>query len=181
MTHIQIENIIANAQISELIDIKFLSEKITDCSYNPSEFNGLSIKYEKENIAVIILETGKVVCTGAKEISNAVEKIKKVANQLKKFGLKIKKDYEIKIENITVTTNLKKDLHLENIAKNLIFQEFDFHPETFPGLIYKMDDLQIILIIFNTGKIVCTGAKNIDDATNSINKIKERFTSIGVL
>jgi transcription initiation factor TFIID TATA-box-binding protein len=181
MTHIQIENIIANAQISELIDIKLLSEKITECSYNPSEFNGLSIKYEKENIAVIILEIGKVVCTGAKEISNAVEKIKKVANQIKKFGLKIKKDYEITIENITVTTNLKKDLNLENIAKNLMFQEVDFHPETFPGLIYKMDDLQTILIIFNSGKIVCTGAKNIDDATNSINKMEEKLSLIGAL
>ena len=70
MTPIQIENIIANAQISELINIKLLSEKITECSYNPSEFNGLSIKYEKENIAVIILETGKVVCTGIRTVED---------------------------------------------------------------------------------------------------------------
>jgi len=130
---------------------------------------------------VVILETGKVVCTGAKEISEAVEKIKKVANQLKKFGLKIKKDLEVKIKNITVTTNLKKDLNLERIAKSLLFEEVDYHPESFPGLIYQMDDLHTILIIFNTGKIVCTGGKNIDDATNSINKIKEKLTSIGVL
>jgi TATA-box binding protein (TBP) (component of TFIID and TFIIIB) len=44
-----------------------------------------------------------------------------------------------------------------------------------------MDDLQIILIIFNSGKIVCTGAKNIDDATNSIKKMEEKLSLIGDL
>ena len=84
MTKIQIENIIAYTQISDLLDIKFLSEKIIDSNYNPSEFNGLSIKYDKEKIAVIVLGTGKVFCTGAKEMTDAIDKIKKVVNQIKK-------------------------------------------------------------------------------------------------
>ena len=78
MIKIKIENIIAYAQISELFDIKLLSEKIADSSYNPSEFDGLSIKYDNEKIAMIVLVTGKVVCTGVKEITDAIDKIKKV-------------------------------------------------------------------------------------------------------
>ncbi len=181
MTKIQIENIIAYTQISELLDIKILSEKIIDSSYNPSEFNGLSIKYDKEKIAVIVLGTGKIFCTGAKEINDAIDKIKKVISQIKKIGLEIKKDYKIKIQNIIATANLNKELNLESIAKNLIIQDVDYQPNVFPGLIYKTDDIHTILIIFNTGKIVCTGAKNIDDATNYIKKIEEKLSSIGAL
>lgn len=181
MTKIQIENIIAYTQISDLLDIKTLSEKIIDSNYNPSEFNGLSIKYDKEKIAVIVLGTGKVFCTGAKEMTDAINKIKKVINQIKKIGFKIKKDYEIQIQNITATANLNKELDLESIAKNLILQNIDYQPNAFPGLIYKIDDIHTILIIFNTGKIVCTGAKNIDDATNYIKKFEEKLSSIGVL
>ena len=68
-----------------------------------------------------------------------------------------------------------------HLFRFLAVQEVDFHPEIFPGLIYKMDDLQIILIIFDSGKIVCTGAKNIDDATNSIKKMEEKLSLIGAL
>ena len=179
MNKIQIENIIAYAQISKLFDIKLLSEKIADSIYNPSEFDGLSIKYDNEKIAVIVLGTGKVVCTGAKEITDAIDKIKKVTSQIKKIGFKIKKDYKVKIENIIVSTDLKKELNLASLATKLFPQEVDYQPEVFPGLVYKMDDLQTILIIFNSGKIVCTGAKSIDDATNSIKKMEEKLSSIG--
>jgi len=159
MTKIQIENIIAYAQISKLFDIKLLSEKI----------------------AVIVLGTGKIFCTGAKEITDAIDKIKKVTSQIKKIGFKTKKDYKVKIENIIVSTDLKKELNLASLAIKLFPQEVDYQPEVFPGLVYKMDDLQTILIIFNSGKIVCTGAKSIDDATNSIKKMEETLSSIGDL
>ena len=181
MTKIKIENIIASAQISELFDIKLLSEKIADSGYNPSEFDGLSIKYNNEKIAMIVLGTGKVVCTGAKEITDAIDKIKKVTSQIKKIGFKIKKDYKVKIENIIVSADLKKELDLASLATRLILQDVDYQPEVFPGLIYKMDDLHTILIIFNSGKIVCTDTKSIDDATNSIKKMEEKLTSIGAL
>jgi transcription initiation factor TFIID TATA-box-binding protein len=181
MNKIQIENIIAYALISNLFDIKLLSEKIADSIYNPSEFDGLSIKYDAEKITVIVLGTGKIFCTGAKEITDAIDKIKKVTSQIKKIGFKIKKDYKVKIENIIVSTDLKKELNLAGLAKKLFQQEGEYHPEVFPGLVYKVDDLQTILIIFNSGKIVCTGAKSINDATNSIKKMVEKLSSIGAL
>lgn len=181
MIKIEIENIITSAKISEIFNIKLLSGKIKDCNYNPLEFDGLSIKYDNENIAVLILGTGKVFCTGAKDINDAFNKIKKVINQIKKIGFDIKKDYEIIIENIIVSADFKKELNLTNISKGMMSQDVDYQPDVFPGLIYKMDDLHTILIIFNSGKIVCIGAKNIDSATNSINKMEEKLTSIGVL
>ncbi|MCI0500351.1 MAG: TATA-box-binding protein [Epsilonproteobacteria bacterium] len=181
MTKIKIENIVAYAQISELLDIKLLSEKISNSSYDPLEFDGLSIKYDDEKIAVIVLRTGKIVCTGAKETTDATDKIKKVTSEIKKIGFEIKKDYEIKIENITVSTDLKKELHLASIATGLILQNVEYQPDVFAGLTYKMDEFCTILILFSAGKLVCTGAKNIDDATNSIKKMEEKLSAIGAL
>lgn len=181
MTKIKIENIVASAQISELLDIKLLSEKIAGSNYNPLDFNGISINYENEKIAVIVLETGKVVCTGAKETTDAIDKIKKITSEIKKIGFEIKKDYEVKIESITVSTDLKKELHLASIATGLILQNVDYEPEVFPGLTYKMDEFCTVLILFSSGKLVCTGAKSVDDASNSIKKMEEKLSSIGAL
>lgn len=38
-----------------------------------------------------------------------------------------------------------------------------YEPEIFPGLIYRMNDPKIVLLIFASGKIVLTGAKNKKD------------------
>ena len=44
-----------------------------------------------------------------------------------------------------------------------------------------MEDIGASVILFSSGKLVCTGTKNIEDATNAIERIKEKLTSIGAL
>jgi transcription initiation factor TFIID TATA-box-binding protein len=34
-----------------------------------------------------------------------------------------------------------------------------YEPEQFPGLIYRMDSPNAVLLIFSSGKLVCTGAR----------------------
>jgi transcription initiation factor TFIID TATA-box-binding protein len=34
-----------------------------------------------------------------------------------------------------------------------------YEPEQFPGLIYRMDDPKVVILLFASGKLVCTGAK----------------------
>lgn len=181
MAKIKIENIVASAQISELLDIKMLSEKFPGSSYNPAEFDGISVKYDEDKIAVLVLSNGKIVCTGSKSIEDATDKIKKVTSQIKKIGFEVEKNYDVKIENVIVSADFKEELHLASIATGLVLENVDYHPEDFPGLIYRMDDMCTVLIVFSSGKIVCTGAKSIDDASNSIKKIEEKLSSIGAL
>jgi len=181
MTNIKIENIIANTQIADTLDTLLISEKIPDSNYNPSEFDGVSIKYDLPKTAVIVLSNGKIVCTGAKSIEEVESTIKKTVKKIKDIGFEIKKDYEIKIENIITSTDFKMEMHLASIANALILQHPEYQPELFPGLIYKIDDLCAVLLLFSSGKLVCTGAKSIDDATSAVNIMKEKLESIGVL
>ena len=181
MATIKIENIVAYAHISELLDIELLSEKMPKSSYNPDEYNGLSIKFDDLKIAVIILSNGKIVCTGAKKIQDAEATIKKVAKQVKKIGFEVKKNYETKIENVIASTDVKQELHLASIANALILENVDYKPEEFPGLIYRMEELCTVVLLFNSGKIVCTGAKSIEDAKTAINEMIDKLASIGVL
>ena len=48
----------------------------------------------------------------------------------------------------------------------------DFNPETFPGLIYRLQDPKICLLIFASGKIVLTGAKSRQDIEQAFRKIQ---------
>ena len=181
MTEITIENIVASAQISNSFDVQKLAEKIPGSIYNPDDFNGLSIKYEMPKIAVLVLHNGKAISTGGKDKLEAENSIKKTTKKIKDAGFKTKKSYKTKIENIVLSTNLNKPLNLEAISGGLYLKNVNYNPKDFPGLIYKADDKNSIVILFNSGKVVCTGAKSMDNAKKAIERTKEKLTSIGAL
>lgn len=50
-------------------------------------------------------------------------------------------------------------LHLFSMNLNSCVVLLQYEPELFPGLIYRMKQPKIVLLIFVSGKIVITGAK----------------------
>jgi transcription initiation factor TFIID TATA-box-binding protein len=46
-----------------------------------------------------------------------------------------------------------------------------YEPELFPGLIYRMVIPRVVLLIFVSGKVVLTGAKNKQDIDNAFRQI----------
>ena len=181
MTEITIENIVAYAQISNDLDLEQLAEKLPEFKYNPEEFQGLTLKLDYPKSAVLILSSGKAICTGAKKIEDAETAIKKIVDKLTDIKIKVKKKFNLEIQNIVCSINTKLELDLDSISKGLLLDHVDYEPKQFPGLIYKMDDIGVLLLLFSSGKIVCTGAKTIEEASNAIEKMKEKLTSIGAL
>jgi len=46
-----------------------------------------------------------------------------------------------------------------------------YEPEQFPGLIHRMDDPKVVLLIFSSGKMVITGAKSEEEVYRAVNNI----------
>ena len=181
MSEVKVENIVAYAQIADGLDIEQIVEKIPEFNYNPNEFTGLTIKLDEPKTAVLILPGGKAICTGAKKIEDAETSIKKVINQIKKKKIDVRKKIEVEVQTIVVSIDLKKELHLSSISSGLVLDHVEYEPKKFPGLIYRIRDIGTTLIVFSSGKIVCTGAKTIEDAANAIEMMKEKLSSIGAL
>jgi transcription initiation factor TFIID TATA-box-binding protein len=180
MADVSIDNIVAFAFIADGLDIKQLAEKLPEFKYNPTEFPGLTLKLDNPKSAIMLLPSGKAICTGAKKIEDAEIVIKDLVNKIKKIKvIKLKKKYKVETQTIIASTDLKKELNLSSISAGLSSDNVDYHPVQFPGLIYKMDEIGASLLLFSSGKIVCAGTKNIEDATNAIEKMKEKLSSIG--
>jgi transcription initiation factor TFIID TATA-box-binding protein len=181
MTDIKIENIVAYAQIADGLDIVKLSVVSPMFKYSPDEFSGLTIKFDIPKTAVLILPSGKAICTGATNIEDVNRSIKNVIDKIQRAGLKVNCNPKIETRNVIVSSDFEKELHLSSISKGLILEHVSYEPENFPGLIYKMDELGAILILFNSGKIVSTGAKNYENASKAIETMKDKLLSIGAL
>jgi transcription initiation factor TFIID TATA-box-binding protein len=52
-----------------------------------------------------------------------------------------------------------------------------YEPEQFPGLIYRMDEPKVVILLFASGKLVCTGAKKEIQVHIAVNKLQEILES----
>jgi len=126
--------------------------------YRPKKFPGLVFRLKRPKTATLIFSTGKMVCTGAKSEKLARSAIRKVVKELTDNGIIILGKPEIIIQNIVATANIHGKVDLEAAAD--IMENVMYEPEQFPGLIYRMVDPKVVILIFASGKLVCTGGKS---------------------
>jgi len=166
---VSIENVVASATVDQKIDLVDITKKFPDTEYHPDQFPGLVFRIKTPKTATLIFRTGKMVCTGAKSEEMAKNAVKTVVQKLRKGGIKIKKDAVTTIQNIVAAINLGGKIHLEQAARKLPRSMYE--PEQFPGLIHRMLEPKTVILLFASGKLVCTGAKKESDVYRSIHNL----------
>ena len=166
---VAIVNVVASASVDQKIDLNEITRKFPDVEYHPDQFPGLVFRLRTPKTATLIFTSGKMVCTGSKSEEMARKAVKTVVQMLRKGGIKIKKDAEVTIQNIVSSINLGGKVHLEKAARTLPRSMYE--PEQFPGLIHRMLNPKTVILVFSSGKLVCTGAKNEQDVYQSVNNL----------
>jgi len=64
----------------------------------------------------------------------------------------------VSVENVVASASVDQKLDLIEITKK--FPDTEYHPEQFPGLVFRLKTPRTATLIFRTGKMVCTGAKS---------------------
>jgi len=176
---INIENVVATATLNQRIDLNSIVRLFPGVEYRPERFPGLVYRLKKPKTATLIFSSGKMVCTGAKSERQARKAIMKVVDELKRNGIVILGKPEIQIQNIVASAGLGGKIDLEKTTYSL--KRTMYEPEQFPGLIYRMDDPKVVILIFTTGKLVCTGAKKEAEVPRAIAKLKETLEEKGLI
>ena len=166
---IKIENVVASATINQRIDLIEITKKFTHAEYNPKQFPGLVFRIKDPKTAILIFSSGKMVCTGGKSEKMAKIAIKSVVSSLKEKEIEIEKRAIVTIQNIVASVDLGGKIDLEEAARELSNSMYE--PEQFPGLIYRMKEPKTVILIFSSGKLVCTGAKIESQVKNAVNNL----------
>jgi transcription initiation factor TFIID TATA-box-binding protein len=166
---IRIENVVAAATMHQKIDLNAVVKSYPGVEYRPKQFPGLVFRLKRPKTATLIFNSGKMVCTGAKSEKEAHRAVKKVIKELKKGGIIIISKPELKIVNIVASVSLRGRIDLEKAAYDL--EKTMYEPEQFPGLIYRMAEPKVVILLFASGKLVCTGAKREQDVYDAVHKL----------
>ena len=166
---ISVENVVASASVDQKIDLNDITKKFPDTEYHPEQFPGLVFRLKSPKTATLIFSSGKMVCTGAKSEEQSISAVRSVVQKLRKGKIKIKNEPIIVIQNIVASVNLGGKVHLEKAARSLPRSMYE--PEQFPGLIHRMLDPKTVILIFASGKLVCTCAKKESEVYRSVHNL----------
>lgn len=170
---VNIENVVASATLNQRVDLNAVVKGYPGVEYRPEQFPGLVFRLKRPKTATLIFNSGKMVCTGAKSEKEARRAVNKVVKELKKSGIIIISKPELKIQNIVASASLGGTIDLEKSAYDL--GRTMYEPEQFPGLIYRMDEPKVVILLFASGKLVCTGAKREEDVYEAVNKLHQKL------
>jgi len=176
---VSVENVVATATLDQKLDLIAIMKVFRNVEYRPKKFPGLVFRLKRPKTATLIFSTGKMVCTGAKSEKLARSAIKKVVKELKNNGIIILGKPEIMIQNIVATANLHTYIDLEAAAD--ILDNVLYEPEQFPALIYRMAEPKVVILVFASGKLVCTGAKGTEMVDQAIMNLHGVLDEYGLL
>ena len=168
---INIQNVVSSATLNQKVDLNAVVKSYPTAEYRPDRFPGLVFRLKRPKTATLIFSSGKMICTGAKSEKESRRAIMKVAKELKEDGIIIISKPDLKVVNIVASASLGGKVDLEKAVTTL--GKAMYEPEQFPGLIYRMDEPKVVILIFASGSLVCTGAKKEQDVYDAVHKLHE--------
>jgi len=181
MTEIKVQNIVASTTFAEKLDLVVIAQSLEEAEYEPEQFPGLVYRLNEPKTATLLFRSGKANCTGAKNVEDVRKTVNIIAEKLERIGVKVYKNPEIVIQNIVATSDLEGELNLSEVAMALGLDNVEYEPEQFPGLVYRIKEPKVAMLLFGSGKIVCAGARKIEEVSLAVEKVSKELTSLGLL
>lgn len=177
MTVFEVVNVVGMITFQQELDLRAFAdtfserEEIVSVTYEPNENHWLQARFEPDGSYVAFYRSGRCSIAGANSIEHfheIADRVTVIMRDLLEF------DYEPKTEvsNIVATAELDLDIPLELLAVHLGMESVEYEPEQFPALLFRGSDYTILL--FSSGKIVCTGLTNLKDISEAIEDMDSR-------
>ena len=183
LPEIKVTNIVNLFDVGCNLDLQEIALKCPNSEYNPKRLNAVIMRIKMPKTVSLIFSTGKCICTGAKNEVDSKTASRIYAKILKKIGYTEAKFKNFEIINIVSTCDLKVSLNLAKLNAEMayIFNKssnkdndkirVNYEPEQFPGIIYRMINPRITLLVFASGKVNFVGVKERNEAFEAIKKV----------
>jgi transcription initiation factor TFIID TATA-box-binding protein len=178
---VEIVNVVASTGIGQDINLNQATLALEGADYDPKRFPGLVYRTKDPKTAALIFRSGKIVCTGAKSIDDVYRGLENVFQSLRNIGIDVKGTPEIKVQNIVASADLHAVLNLNSIALGLGMENVEYEPEQFPGLVYRLSDPKVVVLLFGSGKLVITGGRKPEDAVKAVDQIVKQLKSLSLM
>ena len=170
---LEVVNAIGSGDLGIEIDLNQLAGDVEEVEFNPNNYPGAYVRLKEVDPLITVYRTGKYIVTGSKSKKEAYDCRKRFLELLSKMGLLgFPEDESFSMRNYVCTGELDQSHNLNTLAIGLGLEYTEYEPEQFPGLIFRPDDHPVVILIFASGKVVVTGAEDIDAAEEAFRSLK---------
>ena len=178
MNKFDIVNVVGTIDFQRPIALDPLAEELTNhkkanqIDYDPSELHLIHSWLFADNIYVAFYKNGTCSVTGVDSIDE-FDAVSDRINSVLEDVFDFEYEPETTVNNVVATAELSTIPPLETIAVGLGLEQTEYEPEQFPALIYRGGDA--VILIFASGKIVCTGVTDPDKISPEIDELTEQI------
>ena len=79
----------------------------------------------------------------------------------------------ISIVNVVASATIGQELDLVKITKK--FPDVEYNPDQFPGAVFRLHNPKTAILLFRTGKMVCTGATSVELSIKAVNIVVQKL------
>lgn len=165
-----IHNIVSTTKIRSSvmpINLNYVASVLPNSFYDKHKFAAITIRIDNPTCTVLLFSSGKLVLTGSQSWYKCLNASLKVVSMLRSYIVGV--DFyveDIVVQNIVgnaiINLEGKKTLNLEKMYSEQC-SKCTFQKSLFPGLIFRPDNSPVVLLCFESGKVVITGGKCVDD------------------
>eukprot|EP00960_Hanusia_phi_P015662 461710-Hanusia_phi.AAC.2 len=165
-----IHNIVSTTKIQSSvmpINLQYVASVLPNSFYDKQKFAAITIRIDSPACTVLLFSSGKLVLTGSQSWYKCLHASLRVVRMLREHILGV--DFfveDIVIQNIVGNAIIDleggKTLNLERMYAEQC-SKCTFQKSLFPGLIFRPDNSPVVLLCFESGKVVITGGKCVED------------------
>lgn len=178
---VRVENVVGSTDVEVDLDLTALFNDLEDAEYDPARFPGLKYRTVDPAATTLVFRSGKLVTTGAQSETAVRAAVEQVVAQLDRLGIAVPSHPIVTIENIVCTADLGEQFNLNVVAIGLGLERIEYEPEQFPGLVLRLDQPGVVVLLFGSGKLVITGASQRGDAERAVGVVRERLGDVTLL
>ena len=172
-TYPRVNNIVATVELDSRLSLKSLSDRMNNCEYNPRRFSAIIVRMKHPKTTALIFASGELVITGARSTEDLQQAVRMHVRAIRKAAYPACKIERMTVHNIVASCNMNVPLRLEALCFGLGGSGggAELDSEIFPGLIFRLRDPSVTMLIFVNGKIVITGAASHADVIAAFEKM----------
>ncbi|KAG3091368.1 hypothetical protein PI124_g16806 [Phytophthora idaei] len=166
---VKIMNVVGTVDLKTPLDLKMIALHARNAEYNPKRFSAVIMRLRDPKTTALIFGSGKIVITGGTSEESCRLAARKFTRVIQKLNFPAKFT-EFKVRNVMGTCDIRFPIRLEGLLNDHA-RFSSYEPELFPGLIYKLVEPKLTLLIFVSGKIVLCGARDSNHLHQAIDKM----------
>jgi len=74
--------------------------------------------------------------------------------------------------------NPGKYISINKLNVTLNLENTEYGPEQFPGLVYRIKDPNIVVLIFSSGNIILTRGRNLEGVKKGLDILEQKLASV---